>query len=214
MDYPYENLGPEKFQQFCQALLAHEFKDVQCFPVGQPDGGRDAISYVFGDDARDFVVYQVKYVRRPLAEVDPHAWLLGILAEELPKIGKLIPSGAKKYILMTNVPGTAHPQSGSIDKLNHLLADSIHIESICWWRDDLSRRLDDAWAIKWAYPELMTGPDLIRSLIEAGLSEARERRLSALRAFVQDQFARDEDVRFKQVDLQHKLLDLFRLSGL
>ena len=42
MDYPLENLGPERFQQFCQALLAKEYPDMQCFPVAQPDGGRDA----------------------------------------------------------------------------------------------------------------------------------------------------------------------------
>ena len=45
MDYPLENLGPERFQQLCQALLAREYPRVQCFPVAQPDGGRDAVSY-------------------------------------------------------------------------------------------------------------------------------------------------------------------------
>ena len=57
MDYPFENLNPEKYQQFCQALLAREFRDVQCFPVAEPDGGRDALSYgVFteGDHGKDF----------------------------------------------------------------------------------------------------------------------------------------------------------------
>ena len=37
-------------------------------------------------------------------------------------------------------------------------------------------RLDNAWDIKWVYPELMTGRDMIRCLIEAGLSEDKERR--------------------------------------
>ena len=45
MDYPLENLGPERFQQFCQALLVKEYPRVQCFPVAQPDGGRDAVSH-------------------------------------------------------------------------------------------------------------------------------------------------------------------------
>jgi len=43
MDYPFENLTPEKFQLFCQALLVREYPSVQCLPVAQPDGGRDAV---------------------------------------------------------------------------------------------------------------------------------------------------------------------------
>lgn len=45
MSYPFENLDPEKFQHFCQALLTKEFPNMQCFPVAQPDGGRDAITF-------------------------------------------------------------------------------------------------------------------------------------------------------------------------
>jgi hypothetical protein len=77
MDYPLENLGPERFQQLCQALLAKEFPRVQCFPVAQPDGGRDAVSYHEG--SRKFMVFQVKFARKPLAETDPHKWLAAIL---------------------------------------------------------------------------------------------------------------------------------------
>ncbi|NJK72861.1 MAG: hypothetical protein HC786_06465 [Richelia sp. CSU_2_1] len=47
MDYPFENLNSEKFQEFAQALLAKEFPDFQCFPVAQPDGGRDIIAYEY-----------------------------------------------------------------------------------------------------------------------------------------------------------------------
>ena len=70
MDYSLENLGPERFQQICHALLARAFPSTQCFPVGQPDGGRDAVSYSVPHPSRELVVYQVKFVRRPLAEKD------------------------------------------------------------------------------------------------------------------------------------------------
>jgi hypothetical protein len=55
----------------------------------------------------------------------------------------------------------------------------------------------------------MTGPDLIRFVIETGLSEAKERRTSALRAFTKYQYSLEQEVKFKQVELQNKLLDLF-----
>ncbi len=76
MNYPFENLDPEKFQEFCQALLTKEFPNVQCFPVAQPDGGRDALAYFLGDPDRTFIMYQVKFNRRALAEPDPHKWLV------------------------------------------------------------------------------------------------------------------------------------------
>lgn len=34
MDYNYENLGPERFQVFCQALLNSENTKIQSFPIG------------------------------------------------------------------------------------------------------------------------------------------------------------------------------------
>ena len=209
MDYPFENLNPEKFPEFAQALLVKNFPDLQCFPVAQPDGGRDILTYEYGLSSQNFAVYQVKFVRKPLAEKDTHKWLVGIIKDDSPKIKKLIPEGAKEYILITNVPGTAHPQSGSIDQMNQLLENELGIPSRCWWRDDLNRKLDSAWELKWTYPELMTGPDLIRLIIESGLSEDKERRASAIRAFISEQFYAEQVVKFKQVDLQNRLLDLF-----
>jgi hypothetical protein len=208
MDYPFENLNPEKFQLFCQSILAKEYPGVQCMPVAQPDGGRDAFR-VLSMQSRDFVVFQVKYVRQPLVEKDSHKWLEEIVRQEAPKIRELIPKGAREFVLITNIPGTAHPDTGSIDKVNAILSTSTGLKSMCWWRNDLSRRLDNAWSLKWVYPELMTGPDLIRFVIEQGLSEDKERRAGAIRAFITTQFNLDEEVKFKQVDLQNRLLDLF-----
>ncbi len=209
MDYQLENLGPERFQEFCQALLVREFPRLQCFPVAQRDGGRDAIAYYMEGRSDEFMVFQVKFVRKPLAEQEPHKWLLGIMEEEKEKVKALIPKGAKQYYVITNVPGTAHPESGSIDQANALLQQITKIPSQCWWRGDIQARLDNAWDLKWAYPDLLTGPDLLRALVEAGLSEDKERRTNAIRAFVRDQFSWEETVRFKQVELQNRLLDHF-----
>jgi hypothetical protein len=177
--------------------------------VGQPDGGRDATRLRFHGLKAGFVMFQVKFVREPGSIDEPHKWLLSIIEQEAAKVKKQIPEGAKQYILLTNVRGTAHPRSGSIDSANKLLTQMLGIPSSCWWRDDLCRRLDNSWDSKWSYPELMTGPDLIRYVIENGLSEAKERRSSALRAFIRYQYSTEEEVKFKQVELQNKLLDLF-----
>lgn len=217
MDYIFENLGEDRFQELCQSLLIKEFPNVQCFPIRQPDGGRDAVSYLATPVRAEkketpFNVFQVKYVRRPLAEREPHKWLIKVLEHETPKLSALIPKGAKAYYLLTNLPGTAHPDVGAIDQINRILAGAFQgskVESYCWWRDDLNRRMDNAYDLKWVYPEIMGGTDLLRLIIETGLSEHKERRGSAIRAFVRKQYIDDEDVRFKQIELHNKLLDLF-----
>jgi len=210
MNYLLENLGDERFQELCQALLVREFPDVQCFPVGQPDGGRDAVVWFYeGGREKSFAVHQVKYVRKPLAEKDPHKWLESVLKTEVEKIRKLIPKGAKAYYLLTNIPGTAHLDAGSIDRCNALLSQRLSIPARCWWRDDINRRLDNAFNLKWAYPEILSGPDMLHLIVESGLSEHKERRTSAIQTFVKAQFDQDATVRFKQVELQNRLLSLF-----
>ena len=209
MDYPFENLSPEKFQLFCQALLTKEFPNIQCMPVAQPDGGRDAVQFFISSNHADFNVFQVKFVRQPNECVDVHKWLEKVVGEELPKIKKLMSSGAKKFILLTNLPGTAHPQAGTIDRLNKELAELFEIPASCWWRNDLARRLDDSWSIKWMYPELMTGPDFIRCIFESGVTDHKERRLATITTFLAYQYQCEEEVKFKQVDLQNKLMKLF-----
>lgn len=109
------------------------------------------------------------------------------MEDECSKIRALIPRGASRYVLVTNIPGTAHPEKGSIDKLNKLLTITLRVPASCWWRDDINRRLDSAWDLKWVYPDIMSGPDFLRAIIEAGLSESRKRRSAAMRAFVRAQ---------------------------
>ena len=94
MDYQLENLGADRFQQLCQALLVRQFPNLICLPVGQPDGGCDALVFFEEAHAKGFLVYQVKFVKRPLAEADPHKWLTDIVKREASKIKNLIPKGA------------------------------------------------------------------------------------------------------------------------
>jgi len=205
LDYRYENLDPERFQELCQSLLLRQFPNLQCFPVAQPDGGRDATTAK--DNIPNAIIFQVKFRRS--GEADSEDWLRKTVEAELPSIRRLVDRGARQYKLLTNISGTAHPQSGTIDKAQDILNDLIPIPAQCWWRSDLNRRLDDAWDIKWTYPEVWTGLDAIRALIETHLSESQARRASAIRAFLRDQYGNDEDVRFRQVELRSKLLHLF-----
>ena len=209
--YQYEQLNDESFQQLSQSLLLKEFPGLECFPVGQPDGGRDAIARLFeaSPDPTGFILFQVKFARRELSPSDARKWLLGTLDKELPKVRDQIRKGAQRFVLVTNVSGTAHSEVGSIDELQSLLNKHIPIPAQAWWRDDIDRRLDDAWDLKFSYPVLFSGTDLLRLVVEASPSEGRERRRNAISAFLSDQFNSDRDVKFKQAELENDLFDLF-----
>ena len=209
--YQYEQLNDESFQQLSQSLLIKEFPGLQCFPVGQPDGGRDAIVHLFEatSDATGFILFQVKFARRELSPSEAREWLLRTLKGELPKVLAQITEGAKRFVLITNVSGTGHPETGSIDKLQALLEEHIPIPAQAWWRDDLDRRLDGEWDLKFAYPVLFSGADLLRLVVEQGSNEDRERRRNTIKAFLTGQFASDRDVKFKQVELENDILELF-----
>jgi hypothetical protein len=57
----------------------------------------------------------------------------------------------------------------------------------------------------------MRGPKSLGQviLVQANASKDQERRLNAIRAFLADQYSEDVEVKFKQVELHNKLLDLF-----
>ena len=137
MDYNLEALGDERFQKLCQAVLAEKFPNVQCLPVGQPDGGRDAISRLDSG----FIVFQVKYSRNPSSK-DERIAVSDVISSEKDKVKELIDRGATAYYLLTNISGTSHLDVGSIDKINDELTNAFGIPSFCWWRDDIERRLE------------------------------------------------------------------------
>src|ERR1044072_4130357 len=98
MNYHFENLGDERCQQLCQALLAKANPGVQCFPVGQPDGGRDATTRSLSWPKKDsFLVYQVKFVRDPATKKNPREWLLSIIENEIDKVRALVDRSATGY---------------------------------------------------------------------------------------------------------------------
>jgi hypothetical protein len=208
-DYPFELLGPDRFQRLAQIMVAQQFPDTQAFPLRQPDGGRDIVVYQRDTNRRSASVFQVKFVERPEALDDPHKWVLETAEAEAPKIAEQLPKGAQSYTLITNVRGTGHAGSGSIDRLDVILQEALGISARGWWRDDLVVRLKANPHLRWEFPDLLSGADVLRELIETDLSEERNRRSSAITAYLTEQLEEDGEVRFKQVDLQEDLLGLF-----
>ncbi|MGX9887442.1 NACHT domain-containing protein [Streptomyces sp. NPDC002276] len=210
MTYHYEQLDPERFQHFAQALISREFPGTQCFPVGQRDGGRDAVQYLNAGSS-SYRLFQVKFVRNPFVIEDAHKWLVDTMKKEIEKIDPILEENphALEYILVTNVAGTAYPKSGSIDTLNAILETELSIPIRAWWRDDLDRRCDTAADVKWSYPDILRGADVLQALADSIGPDLQGHRLDVLRSFVADQYEMDNEVRFKQVELSNDILSLF-----
>lgn len=200
--YDYERFTPDRFQEFCQALLVRQYPDAQCYPVGQKDGGRDALS--------GGIVFQVKFKRERLQGDDGFRILRDALSDEVEKVKKLAARGATHYVIMTNLVGTSALDNGQRDKIQKYLDDELPIPGQVWWRPELDARLNNAYELKWIFSEILTSGDMLQMLIEEGLGENARRRMLAVNGYLTAQFDADEYVKFKQADLQASdLLSLF-----
>ncbi len=206
MDYHFEALGDERFQKLCQALLVAEFPNVTCFPVGMPDGGRDAALSAPG--GKDVIIFQVKYSRDPSTK-DARETVLGAIRTEAEKVRRLVGRGAVQYVLITNVTGTSHLDTGSMDRAKHLLDQELGgINATVWWRDDLVARLNHSSHVKWNFIELLKGGDILEKLVSTE-SKSEESARKAIDSYISLEYVRDSQLKFKQIDLERGILSLF-----
>lgn len=102
--YLYERLGDHNFQLLANALLTARFTDFVPLPLRQADGGRDGITR--GSDRS--LIYQVKWSVNG-KEKDPVDWLDKAITGEADNIKRLVRDGARRYVLVTNIPSTGKP---------------------------------------------------------------------------------------------------------
>ncbi|WP_155764192.1 NACHT domain-containing protein [Mycobacterium colombiense] len=207
MEFNYERLTPDRFQQFVQALVVRSYPNAQCFPIGQKDGGRDALDRSSADEV---IIFQIKFKRERFSNDDPFRLLKPTIDAELPKVKRLAERGATKYILITNLGGTGALDVGSMDRTQGYLEEVLPIAGQMWWRPDIDARLNNEYELRWRFSEILTGTDVLRMLIDESLGEQSRRRRLAIENYMVAQYERDEYVKFKQADLQSSaLLSLF-----
>ena len=206
MKYNYGSLNEQTFQELVQALIVADHPDAQCFPVAQPDGGRDALLY--HPDRGRFVVFQVKFSRSPNDKRARDA-IQELIRSEERKIRRLIERGATKYYFITNIQGTAHLDRGSIDRLNDSLREMFQIPCISWWRGELDRKLDREHDIKWSFPTILSATEILPLLVRAADDPRKLRSVRTVARYMATQYRSDQEIKFKQVDLKRSLVDLF-----
>lgn len=208
MRYDYEALDPESFQHLCQAVLSAMFPNVQCLPVGQPDGGRDAFHIHPTSESDEFTVFQVKFSRNP-SQKEERDLIQQVIDSESDKVATLVDHGAVQYYLLTNISGTAHLESGSIDQTQVTLSDRLPIPAQVWWRDDLDRKIDNLPNIKWSYPNIIKATDILPLLGLLFSKPFETKEFAPLSRYIATQFTTDKEIKFKQVHLNHDITQLF-----
>jgi hypothetical protein len=205
--YRYSELDGDRFQQLSQALVVASYPDAVSLPVGQADGGRDAFALERSGEA---IVFQAKWTGRSVS--DPVTWLQAEIRGESDKIRRLVARGMSRYIILTNVPATARPDTGTLDRLRRALddlSDVYNVDIQCWWRDDLDRRLDVAGdGIKFSFSEILVGLDAYRAVLDDILHGDRMQRIIRIvRTASATQWERDAHVRFKQLGRREQALE-------
>ena len=210
--YLYERLGDHDFQLLVNATLAHAFPGYRPLALRQADGGRDGIRGAMTDKV---LIYQAKWSAKG-KEKNPVAWLDEVVRGEEDNLRRLASEGVRRYVLVTNVPGTAKPRSGTIDQLDAKLAAHARAfgfeEMTAIWRESLDAFLDTApTELLWQYADMLAGWELIRYLINEEFQAGKDKGLRDLvRKVAASQWGEDELVKFSQVDVdRERVADLF-----
>lgn len=210
--YLYERLGDHDFQQLVNALLAAQFPNFTPMALRQTDGGIDGQRKI---DPSTLLIYQVKWSVSG-SEKNPVSWLDAVVKKELDNLRRLAKEGVRHYVLVTNVPSTAKPGTGTFAQLNKKLDEYAKElgfdEMTCIWREALNSWLDNSEdSIKWAYADMLAGWDLIRFLVaeQVGATKNQADR-TLIRQVAASQWDDDQRVKFSQVEVDRKrMVDLF-----
>lgn len=210
--YLFERLGDHDFQQLVNGLLAAQFPNFTPMALRQADGGIDGKRKL---DPSTVLIYQVKWSVSG-SEKNPVSWLDAVVKKELDNLRRLAAEGVRHYVMVTNVPSTAKPGTGTFAQLNKKLdayAKELGFDEMtCIWREALNSWLDNSEdSIKWAYADMLAGWDLIRFLVAEQVGATKnqaDRKL--IRQVAASQWDDDQRVKFSQVEVDRKrMVDLF-----
>ncbi len=173
-DYNLEDLGSEKFEHMCQALLKAVLKAPGTITFGSgKDAAREAtfngkLEYPSSEQCWDgHWIFQVKFHDTTLVgHRDARFELLTELDKELDKIVNKYKHPCDNYILLTNVRLSATYQTGTHDKAQDIAAKYKSIRHVhVWGGDEICRHLDNHPALCRSYVHLLTPAQLIADVI-------------------------------------------------
>ena len=232
MQYDLNQLAdPKKFQRLVNAILTARFgEDARLTPLHGADGGTDgesARSNPFMEFRHNVPVdqsahpliepprpgrylFQAKYHRTGEQRISD---LRSIVVREFRQtlvrevLNRQDRNDVNYFILVTNVTASRDALQSLDETRSELLRNRDRLHADIWWGERISTFLDWSPHLWQAFPELF--PGAIPPLLGSAATNEATGLPRKLRLAVTEQHRRDSIVKFRQVELEHQLLDLF-----
>ena len=232
MQYDLNQLGdPKRFQQLVNAILTARFgEDARLTPLQGKDGGSDGEAgtnnphmffhhkggksggpnLLIEPPRPGRYLFQSKYHRTGEQRLsDLRTTVVREFRNELVKnvLERADRRNVNYFFLVTNVSASRDALLALDETRSELLTKRDRLYADVWWAERITTALDWSPNLWTAFPELFPGrtPPLLGSAARKDASGlARTFRLGVTR-----QYQREAIVKFRQVELEHQLLDLF-----
>lgn len=230
MEYYFNQLDHVKFQRLINTILVARFgEDARLTPLRGPDGGRDGetapgnryfefqvgdtISVpqsVFQPPRKGRYLFQVKHHRTTDGRLsDSRQAVIADFEREL-KTNVLSREGDERvnyFFLVTNVPSSKDALN-KLDRIRESLvggAPSLHAD--VWWQETITTYLDQMPSVWNSFPEMFAGS--VVPFLAKVVNITSEGLPRAIRLAINRQYARDKNVKFRQIELEQRLSKLF-----
>lgn len=232
MKYYLDQLDPVKFQQLINAILIAKYgDDIRLTPLRGSDGGRDGETapnnpftpFIFdlshhargmGDENFPYrpgrFMFQVKHHDTSMGRIsDLRSTVVSEFEDELNTnvIGKKGGNRVNYFFLITNVTASENAIE-RIDAHRRKLIRSVHyLHADVWWGERVFALLDTMPSLWVSFPELFPGGKVpIVGNLVSGVEEDLTR---TVKIFLNRQYRKDKLVKFRQVEIEHDLEQLF-----
>ena len=232
MQYDLNQLSdPKRFQRLVNAILTARFgEDARLTPIDGPDGGSDGETapdnpYMqFRQDVPTTrnenplieaprpgrYVFQAKYHITGQHRIsDLRTTVAREFREELSGqvMGRLDRKDVNYFFLVTNVKAGRDSYQKIDDIREELLKDQTHLHADVWWGEKITAALDWAPHLWISFPELF--PGRVPPFVGLVSSQTTEGLTRTLKLAISNQYNRDKQVKFRQIELEKRLLDIF-----
>ena len=232
MQYDLNQLAsPETFQRLVNAILTARFgEDARLTPLQGADGGIDGETpsgnphMVFKYDRKHSIatnpliepprsgryVFQAKFHRTGDQRLsDLRTTVLREFKQELQQnvLDRPDRHDVNYFFLVTNVP-SSETSINRVDEIrSNLLPSSRSIHADVWWGERITAALDWSPTLWPAFPEIFPAslPPVLAGIMQSDSTDISRK----FRVAISEQYRRDSVVKFRQIELERKLFDLF-----
>ena len=232
MQYDLNQLSdPKRFQRLVNTILTARFgEDARLTPIHGADGGSDGETATANPFLEFHYEFSSRHSNNPLVEPPrPGRYLFQVkyhrtgenrlsdlrstVAGEFRKalvdevVNRSDRQDVNYFFLVTNISSS----KDSYRKIDHIRSEVLkgqkHLHADVWWGERITALLDWAPQLWSAYPELFPGG--VPPLLGMAATESPEGLSRTLKLAISHQHTRDSKVKFLQIELEQRLLDLF-----